>query len=213
MVNDLINIENIQTDFCIYEIEYETREYETRVNVKTGMLESKPKPGKAVWHTHHSFHNLTDRYKTSLKVEYRYAIDKQIEISRKYGLDFSSMLSLIRRLIETKLIPLSLQPRKEIIKFCRSKRMPVKRISANEDYIRSHKSIQLYKHNFRAQLISYLMQKREDIFTTTSIEDKELYDRMIKVFVAMNTDTTNCITFNQAVENLYDKMVRWNNEM
>lgn len=206
MVNDLINIENIQNDFCIYEIEYETREYTLQLDSRTGRLENKPKPGKPKWNIQKSFYNLRDTFKTVLKTEYRYAIDRQIDISRRYGLDFSRMLALLDRLAYHKLIPLSLQPRKDIVQKSKNRRGQIGK--HNKDHVRTYQSLKLYRYLFRAQLTSFLIQKREDIFTVIGgSEDRETYDKMILVFTAMNTDTSNCITFNQAVENLYKRVV------
>jgi len=208
MANDLINIENIQNDFCIYEIEYETREYELQTNSRTGRLENKPKRGKPKWNINKSFYNLRDKYKTVIKVEYRYAIDRQIDVARRYGLDYNNMLRLLDRLAAQKLLPLSLQPRKDDVKKCKGRRTQIRTKIQTDDEIRSFHSVKLYRYIFRAQIFSYLIQKRADIFEVIGgADDRNLFDKMILVFRDMNTDTSNCITFNQAVDNLYNKVI------
>jgi len=204
MVNDLVNIENIQTDFCIYEIEYETREYDYKYGGMGGR-KILSKPGRPKWNKQQSFYNLGGQYKNILKTEYRYAIDRQMEVSRRYGLDYNNMLRLLNNLSTQKLIPLSLQQRKSIVMKSKGRRVQVKK-RMTKDYVRSFKSVQLYRYTFRSQIVSFLIQKRTDILEKIG-SDSENYDKMILVFRDMNTDTKNCITFNQAVDNLYNKII------
>lgn len=196
-----MNVENIQNDFSIYQTEYIRRVFE-KYEVNKNKLQPKHTPGRPKWEKVNTFDNLYGRFRGAIKAEYKYAIDRQQEHARHNGISVSTIIGLIQKLSEQKLIPLSLQPRLEIVKQAKSRRNSLGKLTIDD--VKTFQSIQLYKYRFRGQLTSYLIQKRQDM--TLSADDLMMYDRVIQTFTDMDTDTKNCITFNQAVDNLYEKV-------
>ena len=209
MTNDLINVENIEREFCIYEVEGQT--YAPSYKLQNG------KRIPAQWNKYTMF----DGVSIGIKASYKYAIDRQREHSRTHRVVLENMMILINILCTENLLPKSLQPKvTEVIK-CKVRRADMRINNSDKIRIEQFKRVRLWKHTFRSQIISYLIQKREDILNPKDnmlwythrkkfkYEENEVstYDKMIKVFEDMNTTTTNAITFDQAVENLYNKIM------
>lgn len=190
-----MNVENIQKDFCIYEIEWQS--YNAFIKKKIYR-----------WTTNKTFSNLRDHlYKNILTVNYRYALDRQWDVARKNSISYDTIMSLINKLSYYKLLPLSLQPRMIEVEKCRVRKNQLHWGKFDTNASNRYYGTRLYRHVFRSQIISFLMQKSEDIRASNYFTMDEMinYNKMVQVFIDMDTTTKNCITFDQAVDNLYNK--------
>lgn len=206
MVNDLLNVENIHSDFCLYEIFYEvyTPEHKfKRTDGTRGVV-------RASWSVNKTFYNVRDWRDNPIKCIYRFGMDRQLELARKHSAWIDKVIQLLDKLFASKLVPFSLHYKVSEMEKFKVKYHTVKK-SINKEFF---DRIKMNKYTFRTQIISYLMQKREDIIILLNEDDRILYDRMIKLFTDMNTATTNYVTFDEAVEKMYDKAVEgWNNDV
>lgn len=197
MTTELLTQTQVQSEFCFYLVEYRMKDH-------TKMIDTP----------------IYINSRCIFRAEYANALHRQSEICRNNGTDVVSVLNTLNHLLVKKFkLPSQFHMKKEIIKNAKklSRDLPFIMSKSEKD---SYKESQIIRFSYKHSLLSYLIQKEDEMLkallhgyssVTTSENNQIDYWNLrftINVLRELDNTSASAITFNEAVDALYEKTMR-----
>ena len=134
------------------------------------------------------------------RAEYALALEKQNELC-----NLTTILSAIDSLLKHKMIPISLYPQYSEVKNSKHLRRDMKKLFSDIDTANFHR-FKLIKIAFRPTIIAYF-EERIKFENEIEIYFTEIF-HLFNCLKQLNNSSSSAISFDESVQNLYNKIVK-----